>query len=149
MSGWRARSVCPHATSTASASRPRKFGYKSLGAGSEVVSKAQHCRAEVFLSGFGWVPVDPADVRKVVLEEPPGQLALSDPKVVAARKTLFGAWEMNWLAYNFAHDLALPGSSGPKVGFLMYPQAEVGGERLDALEPDAFKYVITAKEITA
>jgi transglutaminase-like putative cysteine protease len=128
---------------------PSKFGYKSLGAGSEVVSKAQHCRAEVFLSGFGWVPVDPADVRKVVLEEPPGQLSLSDPKVVAARKTLFGAWEMNWLAYNVAHDLALPGSSGPKVGFLMYPQAEVGGERLDALEPDAFKYVITAKEITA
>jgi transglutaminase-like putative cysteine protease len=126
---------------------PSKFGYKSLGAASAVVSKAQHCRAEVYLSGFGWVPVDPADVRKVVLEEPPGQLALDDPKVVAARKTLFGAWEMNWLAYNFANDVALPGSSGPKVGFLMYPQAEVGGERLDPLEPDAFKYTITAKEI--
>ena len=52
---------------------PSKFGYKSLGAGSEIVTKAQHCRAEVYLSGFGWVPVDPADVRKVVLEEPPGQ----------------------------------------------------------------------------
>jgi transglutaminase-like putative cysteine protease len=126
---------------------PSKFGYKSLGANSEVISKAQHCRAEVFLSGFGWVPVDPADVRKVVLEEPPGHLALDDPKVVAARKTLFGAWETNWLAYNFAHDLELPGSSGPKVGFLMYPQAEVGDERLDSLEPDKFKYVITAKEI--
>ena len=31
----------------------------------------------------------------------------------------------------------------------MYPQAEVGGERLDPLEPDQFKYVITAKEIVA
>ena len=128
---------------------PSKFGYKSLGAGSEIISKAQHCRAEVFLTRFGWVPVDPADVRKVVLEEPPGHLALNDPKVVAARKTLFGACEMNWLAYNFAHDVALPGSSGPKVGFLMYPQAEVGGERLDELEPDTFKYVITAKEVAA
>jgi transglutaminase-like putative cysteine protease len=128
---------------------PSKFGYKSLGAGSEVVSKAQHCRAEVFLTGFGWVPVDPADVRKVVLEEPPGQLAPNDPKVVAARKTLFGAWEMNWLAYNFAQDVELPGSMGPKVGFLMYPQAEVDGERLDSLEPDTFRYVIKAKEITA
>jgi transglutaminase-like putative cysteine protease len=128
---------------------PSRFGYKSLGAGNEVVSKAQHCRAEVFLTGFGWVPVDPADVRKVVLEEPPGHLALNDPQVVAARKTLFGAWEMNWLAYNFAHDIELPGSSGPKVGFLMYPQAEVGGERLDSLDPDTFKYVITAKEISA
>jgi transglutaminase-like putative cysteine protease len=128
---------------------PSKFGYKSLGAATEVISKAQHCRAEVFLSGFGWVPVDPADVRKVVLEEPPGKLALDDPKVAAARKTLFGAWEMNWLAYNFAHDVELPGSSGPRVGFLMYPQAEVAGERLDSLEPDAFKYVITAKAIAA
>jgi transglutaminase-like putative cysteine protease len=128
---------------------PSKFGYKSLGAGSEVVSKAQHCRAEVFLTGFGWVPVDSADVRKVVLEEPPGQLAPNDPKVVAARKTLFGAWEMNWLAYNFAQDVELPGSMGPKVGFLMYPQAEVDGERLDSLEPDTFRYVIKAKEITS
>jgi transglutaminase-like putative cysteine protease len=128
---------------------PSRFGYKSLGAASDIVSKAQHCRAEVFLSGFGWVPVDPADVRKVALEEPPGQLALDDPKVAAARKTLFGAWEMNWLAYNFAHDVELPGSTGPKVGFLMYPQAEVDGERLDALDPDGFKYVIKAKEISA
>jgi transglutaminase-like putative cysteine protease len=126
---------------------PSKFGYKSLGTANEIVSKAQHCRAEVFLPGLGWVPVDPADVRKVVLEEPPGTLAVDDPKVAAARKALFGAWEMNWLAYNFAHDVELPGSSGAKIGFLMYPQAEVGSERLDALDPDAFKYVITSKEI--
>jgi hypothetical protein len=44
----------------------------------------------VFLTGFGWVPVDPADVRKVVLEEPPGNLALTDQKVVAARRALLG-----------------------------------------------------------
>ena len=63
---------------------PSKFGYKSLGAGSEV--KARRSTVErVFPTAFGWVPVDPADVRKVALEEPPGQLALSDPKVVAAR----------------------------------------------------------------
>ena len=48
-------------------------------------------------------------------------------KVAAARKALFGAWEMNWLAYNVAHDLVLPGAKGPKVEFLMYPQAETGG----------------------
>lgn len=128
---------------------PSAFGYKSLGTKNEVVTKAQHCRAEVFLTAFGWVPVDPADVRKVMLEEPPGNLALTDEKVVEARKTLFGGWEGNWIAYNTAHDLALPGANGPKVGFLMYPEAEVAGERVDCLNADTFKYVITARELAA
>jgi transglutaminase-like putative cysteine protease len=128
---------------------PSKFGYKSLGAGTEIITKAQHCRAEVHLAGFGWVAVDPADVRKVVLEEPPGNLSLNDPKVVAARQSLFGAWEGNWLAYNFGHDIALPGSSGPKVGFLMYPQIETAGRRLDCLDPDNCTYTISAKELTS
>ncbi len=125
------------------------FGYKALGANSETITKAQHCRAEVFLSGYGWVATDPADVRKVVLEEPPGNLAIDNPKVEAARKTLFGAWEGNWLAYNTAHDVALPGSKGPKIGFLMYPQAESGNIRFDCLDADAFKYTIKSKELTS
>jgi transglutaminase-like putative cysteine protease len=128
---------------------PSQFGYKSLGAGSEVVTKAQHCRAEVHLSGFGWVPVDPADVRKVVLEEPPANLPLTDAKVTAARKALFGSWEMNWLAYNVAHDIVLPGAKGPTLEFLMYPQAETAAGRLDCLDPDTFVYKITARELTA
>jgi len=127
---------------------PSKYGYKSLGANAEVITKAQHCRAEVFIAGHGWVATDPADVRKVVLEEPPGNLAIDNPKVVDARNTLFGAWEGNWLAYNFGHDIALPGSKGPKLGFLMYPQAECGPSRLDCLDPDNVKYTITSKELT-
>ena len=123
-------------------------GYRSLGVGTPMISKAQHCRAEFYAQGAGWVPVDPADVRKVVLEEPPGQLAASDPKVVAARKRLFGSWEMNWLAYNMGHDIALPHSKGPKLPYLMYPNGETGNERLDQLDPDAFKYTISAREIT-
>jgi transglutaminase-like putative cysteine protease len=121
-------------------------GYNSLGVGSPNVTRAQHCRAEFFAQGHGWVPVDPADVRKVVLEEPPGKLAIDDPKVVAARKRLFGSWEMNWLAYNMGHDIQLPNSSGPKLPYLMYPNGETGGTRLDQLDPDAFKYTITASE---
>jgi|SRR5262245_6457527 len=128
---------------------PSNFGYKSLGVASETVTKAQHCRAETYIAGFGWIATDPADVRKVALEEPPGNLAVDNPKVVNARKTLFGAWEGNWLAYNVAHDVALPGSSGPRLGFLMYPQAECGSSRLDCLDPDTFRYTITSKEITS
>jgi len=124
-----------------------ELGYKSLGASSEKITKAQHCRAEVHLADYGWVPVDPADVRKVVLEEPPGNRPLDDAMVKSARTRLFGSWEMNWMAYNFAHDVVLPGSHGAPVGFLMYPQAETADGRLDCLDADAFKYEITAKEI--
>jgi len=124
-----------------------RFGYRSLGKSGDI-SKAQHCRAEVWLGGYGWVPVDPADVRKVVLEEKPG-LTLEDEIVVAVRERLFGAWETNWLAYNTAHDVALPGSSGPIIPFLMYPQGEADGKRLDCLDPHTFAYTITSTEITA
>jgi transglutaminase-like putative cysteine protease len=125
-----------------------EMGYKSLGASSENVTKAQHCRAEVYLGDYGWVPVDPADVRKVVLEEPPGNRRLEDDMVKKARARLFGSWEMNWMAYNFAHDVALPGSNGAPVSFFMYPQAETSDGRLDSLDPDNFKYEITSREIT-
>jgi transglutaminase-like putative cysteine protease len=124
-----------------------RMGYKSLGVSSENVTKAQHCRAEVYLRDYGWVPVDPADVRKVVLEEPPGNRPLEDKRVQEARARLFGAWEMNWMAYNYAQDVTLPGSSGPPVRFLMYPQAETAEGRLDSLDPDRFQYQITAREI--
>ena len=124
-----------------------RFGYRSLGRSGDV-TKAQHCRAEVWLAGLGWVPVDAADVRKVILEERPG-LTLADDVVAAARETLFGAWEMNWLAFNFAHDVRLPGSSGPTIPFLMYPQGEDAAGRFDSLDPDHFRYRITSREITA
>jgi transglutaminase-like putative cysteine protease len=123
-------------------------GYKSLGKSVDI-SKAQHCRAEFFAKGYGWVAVDPADVRKVILEEPTN-LTITDPKVVAIRDYLFGNWEMNWMAYNYGHDIILPGSklgAKGKISFLMYPQAETKEGRLDSLDPANFKYKITSKLI--
>jgi len=101
------------------------LGYKSLGKSGDI-TRAQHCRAEVYDPAYGWVPVDPADVRKVVLEEKGAIIPLTDPQVVKARAKLFGAWEMNWLAYNYAHDLALP-ARDRALPFLMYPQAQTAG----------------------
>ena len=121
------------------------FGYRSLGTGTDNITRAQHCRAEVFVNGLGWVPVDPADVRKVVLEEKPQPTTLADPVVPPVRKALFGGWEMNWLAYNDAHDVKLPGSRAAPVGFLMYPQCETAEGLRDCLDPDNFRYRLTAR----
>ena len=113
------------------------------------MTKTQHCRAEVYVRGYGWIPVDPVDVRKVMLEEPPGTRKPGDVMVQRARLRMFGSWEMNWIGYNFAHDIALPGSSGKPLAFFMYPQAETGGRRVNSLDPESFWYQITSKEIVA
>lgn len=122
-------------------------GYKSMGRLGDI-TKAQHCRAEFYAQGIGWVPVDPADVRKVVLEERPN-LSLNDEVVKQMRAFLFGNWEGNWLAYNYAHDVKLPGSKGAPLPFLMYPQAETADGRLDSLDPENFKYTIVSRELSA
>jgi len=121
--------------------------FKSLGKSGDI-TKAQHCRAEFYTPSLGWVPVDPADVRKVVLEER-GGIPLDDPTTKRARAKLFGQWEMNYLAYNYAHDLKLPNSKDDAVTFLMYPQAETGEGRKDSLDADTFKYRITSRELGA
>ncbi|MEO8134439.1 MAG: transglutaminase domain-containing protein [Betaproteobacteria bacterium] len=124
------------------------FGYKALSANSPDVSKAQHCRSEVYLRDHGWVAMDPADVLKVMREETPEWIkTTSNALVVPVNARLFGGWEGNWVGYNTAHDVALPHSKGSKLGFFMYPQAETSDGRLDSLDPDSFKYRITAREV--
>lgn len=116
-----------------------------VGLKSADATHAQHCRAEVFLDGEGWLPIDPADVRKVVLE---GGLSVTSPLVRAERERLFGQWEMNWAAYNHATDIALPGArQKPDEHFLMYPLAFAGPKEVDQLEPDSFRYRLAATPV--
>ena len=128
---------------------PSAFGYKELSGNPASLKGAQHCRAEVWLRDHGWVAMDPADVAKVMrLETPQWIKNTTDPVVAPVHRALFGGWEGNWLAWNMAHDLSLPGAQGPRLGFLMYPVCETADERLDSYAPDAFKYQITARELT-
>jgi transglutaminase-like putative cysteine protease len=129
---------------------PSAFGYKELGGNSAKLQGAQHCRAEVYLKGHGWVAMDPADVAKVMRQETPEWIKSAQHPIVAPiNKGLFGAWEGNWMAYNTAHDVTLPNSKGGKLGFFMYPVAETAAGRLDSYSPDTFKYQISAQEIQA
>ena len=121
--------------------------YPSLGRHGDV-SKAQHCRCEVFLEDEGWFPLDPADVRKVVLE---GKVALDSAEGCELRERMFGRWEMNWAGYNSATDIVLPGSSGkkPDFCFLMYPCGFAAKGSLPCLDPAKFRYEISTREFTA
>ena len=57
---------------------------------------------------------------------------------------------MNWIGFNFAHDVALPGSTrGMTVGYFMYPQGETADGRLDPVDADNFKYEITSRQIVS
>jgi transglutaminase-like putative cysteine protease len=126
---------------------PSAFGYKELGSNSANLKSAQHCRSEVYLHQYGWVAMDPADVDKVMRQETSEWIKdAGHPLVVPVRKALFGGWEGNWMAYNNAVDVTLPGAPN-ELPFLMYPQAQSGSKRYDAYDPDNFKYTITAHEI--
>jgi transglutaminase-like putative cysteine protease len=127
---------------------PSTFGYKELGGNSANLKGAQHCRSEVYLQRYGWVAMDPADVDKVMRQETSEWIKdAGHPLVVPVRKALFGGWEGNWMAYNNAVDVTLPGATGGPLPFLMYPQAQSGAKRYDPYDPDNFKYTITAHEI--
>lgn len=128
---------------------PSAFGYRELGANPAKLTGAQHCRAEVFLRRYGWVAMDPADVLKVMRQETKEWIRdPAHPLVAPVNEGLFGAWEGNWLAYNMAHDLALPGSIGKyPLPFLMYPQGENQSGRFDGLSADTFRYSIHGRKL--
>lgn len=128
---------------------PSAFGYRELGANSASLKSAQHCRAEVYLEAHGWVAMDPADVLKVMRQETAEWIKdPQHPMVAPVAKSLFGRWEGNWVGWNTAHDITLPGSAGKgTLPFLMYPNGENSTGRYDELAPDSFRYMIAAREI--
>lgn len=115
--------------------------FSSLGASGNL-ARAQHCRAEFYAPGYGWIPVDPSDLRKAVVDE---NLSSADSRLVVLKKLLFGFWEMNWIAYNAAQDVGLRDSNGPALPFLILPQAETAAGRFDSLTPARFGYTVKAQ----
>jgi len=110
----------------------------------EDITGYQHCWVEFFLPGTGWVPVDPADVRKAMLVE---NLELRDAKTREYREYFWGGID----AYRFkiaqGRDLVLnPPQAGAPLNTFGYPYAEVGGTPLDFYEPKSFSYKILYRE---
>lgn len=119
----------------------RLFG--CLGATGEL-SEAQHCRAEFYAPGYGWVPVNPSDVRKAIREE---NLSSGDSRLSVLKKLLFGFWEMNWISFNAAQDVSLRGSSSSMLPYLIYPEVETGEGRFNSQDTSHVSYQVSASRI--
>jgi transglutaminase-like putative cysteine protease len=115
--------------------------FRSLGLNGDDATRAQHVRAEFYVPGFGWIPVDPSDVRRAVAME---GLSDRESKLQSLRKILFGVWEMNWIAFNVGTDVELPGRQ-TRIPFLLLPQLEAEGKLRDGTDPAGFAYNIKAR----
>jgi hypothetical protein len=57
-------------------------------------------------------------------------------------------YSMTRREFAFEHDVAPSQQSGTPLPYFMYPQGESDRAALDSLDPDAFTYAITAREIS-
>jgi len=117
--------------------------FRSLGLTSDDATRGQHVRAEFYVPGFGWIPVDPSDVRRAIALE---GLSDRDSKLLSLKKVLFGVWEMNWIAYNVGSDVVLPGRE-VALPFLILPQLESREGKRDGTSPAAFEFTINSRRV--
>ena len=116
---------------------PSRFD-PALGASGDV-TQALHTRAEVYLGGLGWVPVDPADALKLADAGAPDTLQQE------VKTYLLGSAEANWVAYNHARDFRLePPATGGPLNLFTAPYAESAGIPL-GIEAGAQGYSIFSR----
>jgi len=105
------------------------------------ITGAYHCRAEFYLPGYGWVPVDPSDVRKTILVE---NLTLSDQRAQEAREYYFGTQTETYIDFYSGRDIILnPRQAGEPLNYFMYPYAEADGVPLDHLSQEELQYTVS------
>jgi len=104
----------------------------------------QHCWAEFYLPGYDWVPVDPADVRKMMLKK---NLRFEDPETRQLKEYFWGGWDQYRVKLATGRDIVLnPAQHGKPINTFGYPYAEIGGKALDWLNPATFTYKFTYRQ---
>lgn len=116
---------------------------RSLGLTGTDATRSQHVRAEFYVPGYGWIPVDPSDVRRAIGME---GLSDQDSRLLSLKRVLFGVWEMNWIAFNVGTDIRLNGHSATQP-FLILPRLETARSHFDGTDPAAIQYSVSARRV--
>ena len=102
------------------------------------ITSAFHCWAEFYLTGTGWVMVDPADVRKMMLVH---QVELKDAG--EWRRFFWGGDDLfRVVLEKDARGVNLEGATAA-LNYFMYPAAEVDGKQLNYFDSKTFRYNVT------
>ena len=105
------------------------------------ITEWQHCWAEFYLPGYDWVPVDPPDVRKMMLTQ---NLELTSAKTKEYRAYFWGGWDQYRVKLAVGRDIILnPPQTGQPLNTFGYPYAEIGTTVLDFYDPAKFSYTFT------
>ncbi len=118
------------------------FGLRLGRQGETDITDGHHCWAEFYLPGRGWVPVDPADVQKAMLDKNIGPDAAKP-----YRDYYFGAVDaFRIVLQRGGRGLAFSEGNAQRLNYFMYPYAEADGRPLDYCRPKAFRYAISFQE---
>lgn len=108
------------------------------------ITKNQHCWAEFYLPGTGWVAADPADVLKAVLKN---EWDKDSDEAKEMQEYYWGNNDEKRVELSKGRDLTLsPAQNGEALNNFGYPYAEVDGEAVDYYIPDTFVYTISFEQ---